>query len=197
MGEQLIQSQLETGKPKIAGRSFLVHQPVYISLVLGLVVILSASGALGQERAEIGIVVGHVSLSDGIEDGARIQAVLMSGQWTSVWNSQVQQRIDNYFAVNSAAINQNPDLFSLISTRAQREAIQFVMSQMQQTLGAEFTDSVVDVSSVGSFEFARVPFGTYRIVVVGQVGEEQRIWSGTVTVRSEIPEFVEIQDRIQ
>jgi hypothetical protein len=197
VGEALIQSQLEAGNPKMAGRSFLVHHPVYISLVLGLVVILSTSGAFGQERAEIGIVVGHVSLSDDIEDSARIQAVLMSGQWTSVWNSQVQQRIDNYFAVNSVAINQNPDLFSLISTRAQREAIQFVMSQMQQTLGAEFNDSVVDVSSVGSFEFPRVPFGTYRIIVVGQVGEEQRIWSGTVTVRSEIPEFVEIQDRIQ
>ena len=150
-----------------------------------------------QEPAETGIVVGQVPLPEDIEDGVDIQAVLLSPQWTTVWNSEVQERIDNYFAVNSAAINENRALFAQISARAQREAMEVVISRMQVSLGDEFSESIRAVSPDGEFEFAGVPFGDYRIIVVGRIGGVTRIWSSAVTIRSSIPEFIEVRDQIQ
>jgi len=169
------------------------------SFWLLLAVIAGATGlaAAAQEPAETGIVVGQVPLPEGIGDLGVIEAVLMSPQWTAVWNSEVQERIDNYFAANSAAINENRALFAQISARAQREAVEVVISRMQVSLGEEFSESVRAVSIDGGFEFAGVPFGYYRIIVVGRIGGATRIWSGAVTIRSSIPEFIEIRDRLQ
>ena len=175
----------------------LVTRHFFLPLLAAVAVALTGLAGAAQEAVETGIIVGQVPLPEDIGDGVVIQAILMSPQWTAIWNGAVQQRIDNYFAANIAAVNENRALFAQISARAQRVAIEVVMARMQVSLGDQFSESVRDVNSDGGFEFGPVPFGDYRIIVAGRIDEVNRIWSGAVTVRSSVPEFIEIRDRIQ
>ncbi len=166
-------------------------------LIFGAAVALSVFASTAQEPSERGIIVGHVELGPDFEGADFREAILLSPEWALAWNMEVQQRIDTLFANNIGAVNRDRDLFSLISSRARRESTTSVIARMQARLGADFGEVVREIMSDGNFEFVDVPFGEYRVIVIAGVGDQGAIWSGTVTIRGTIPEFVEIQDRIQ
>lgn len=168
------------------------------SALVALAIVGNFLPGIAQEAPETGIIVGRVSLPTAPSDGDFVEAILMSPEWATIWNGEVQQRTDAYFANNIAAIDRDRDLFALISRRARQESTTSVIAQMRQRMGESFTDVVQEVQADGNFEFVDVPFGTYRIIVVAGIGEGRLVWSSRpVSVRSPIPEFVEIEDRIQ
>jgi hypothetical protein len=161
-----------------------------------ILVLLLTGPASAQEPAQNGAIVGEIIVEDFVPTSP-IQVVLLSADWSREWNSEVQQRIDSLFAANAAAVNENRSLFRLIAIRARREATAAVVTRMRVALGASFTDMLREASENQTFEFESVPPGDYRVVAVGQNDRVAAVWSGTVTIRGPLPEFVELRAPVQ
>ncbi len=176
----------------LIGFALLVSVPVFWGSVF-------AQGSEAKQESETvrGTIAGHVPILPDAGVSGTPQVVLMSSGWAERWNGDVQQRIDRYFNLYRVAVAEDPALFDEISAMARRDAVVSLVSQMQQALGLEFQDYVREVSPDGRFEFTGVPLGEHKVVVLAEAGKGSLIWAETVNVRSPIPQFIEVQNRIQ
>jgi hypothetical protein len=51
-------------------------------------------------------------------------------------------------------------------------------------------------SENGKFEFKNIPFGEYKILAFGKIGDQDVIWHEFIDVRSSIPRFLELKTRV-
>jgi hypothetical protein len=153
----------------------------------------------GEEPPTVssGTVFGHVALPADLPVEAVSQAILLSPEWSSVWNREVQERIRVYFATNATAVDEDRSLFDRIAYRARMEATAIVVNRMQGTLGTAYAEAVREVGDDGTFEWTNVGFGEYQVVVVSQGGGASYLWAELVRVSSPSPEFVEMEQRFQ
>ena len=145
----------------------------------------------------VGTIVGRVAIDDGMEGSDPPRAVLMSPDWTLVWNRDVQQGLDVYFNRYRDVVARNRDAYSEIAGRAYRDATRSVITEMQRSLGEEFPKWVREVSRDGRFEFTGVPLGDYRVIVLAVVEGRALIWTEALSLSGPIPQFIEVQNVIQ
>ena len=150
-----------------------------------------------QQPPSTGTIFGRVDLGSELAGDDFAEAVLLSPEWAVAWNGEVQRRIDDDFSRNIAAVDRDRELFGLIAERAEREATMAVIARMRASLGGNLGDAVRTIDGDGAFEFARVPYGAYRVIVVASIAGAGRIWSGAVTVRSSVPELVEVLETVR
>ena len=67
---------------------------------------------------------------------------------------------------------------------------------MRRDPSSNASDFIKETSPEGKFEFKNVPFGEYKILAVGKVGDQSVIWQDTVAVQSPIPQFFELKKRL-
>ena len=179
-------------------QTFLIGFALLVSLPVFRGSVFAQESEPGQESEPVrGTIAGHVSILPDAGVSGAPQVVLMSSGWAELWNGDVQQRIDRYFNLYRGAVAQDPALFDEIAAMARRDAVVSLVSQMQQALGLQFKDHVREVSPDGRFEFTGVPLGEHKVVVLAEAGKGSLIWAETVNVRSSIPQFIEVQNRIQ
>ena len=154
-------------------------------------------GAFSKTTPGLGAITGRVEALTTMGLARDLQVVLLSPQWADLWYGEVQKRLDIYFDRYRQFLESRTDFSEQVSGLAQRDAISFVINSMQRDLGEEFQKSIKKVSPDGSFEFNEVPPGNYRVIVLGVIGERILIWSEKLHVRGQIPQFIEVRNRIQ
>ncbi len=145
----------------------------------------------------VGTIAGHVELPEDAAIVDPLQVVLMDPGWVDIWNGDVQKRLDVYWERYRPAFATNKDFFDQVANMARRDAVIFVFSRMQRDLGVRFKDLVREVSAEGRFEFADVPYGQYKVIVLARQNGTNLMWAETVEINGPIPQFIEVENRIQ
>jgi hypothetical protein len=140
-------------------------------------------------QAATGIIAGTVVGS--AQQPERIQVILLSAEYLDLWNGDVQRRLDVYWERYKPAFAKEKELFFQISRMAHIEATDYVLGRMRRDMSA--SDYLKHASPEGRFEFKNVPYGEYKILALGRMGEQQTIWQESVDVRSPIPQFLELK----
>jgi hypothetical protein len=160
------------------------------------VFLLGAFVFLGQKPEKVGIIAGRVVAPAPQKISLPVQIVLLSPQYSDLWNSDVQKRLDVYWERYKPAFAREKEFFLEVSKRAHREAINYVIARMLLDPSSNFLNYVQETSPDGRFEFRNVPYGEYKILAIGKIGDQDVIWQEVVEVRSPIPQFLELKKHL-
>ena len=160
--------------------------------VLFLAVIVSIS----QKADERGVIAGTLVPPAQQKISQPIQVILMTPQYTNVWNSDVQRRLDAYWEQFKPAFAVKKELFIEISKQAHREAANYLLMRMRRDPSSNASDYLKETLPDGRFEFKNIPYGEYAILAIGKVGDQDLMWQEFVRVQSPIPQFLELKKRI-
>lgn len=149
----------------------------------------------GQKPEETGIIAGVVAPQQQ-EISQPVQVILLSSRYTNLWNSDVQKRLDVYWETYKPAFAAQKDFFVQVSRQAHREATSYVLTRMRRDPSTDVSHYLKETSSDGKFEFKNVPFGEYKVLAVGKVGDQEMMWQEFVDVRDAIPQFLEVKKRV-
>ena len=150
-----------------------------------------------QKTDELGMIAGTVDPPAQSKLSQPVQVVLLSSKYTELWNSDVQKQLDVYWERYKPAFAQNKEFFFQVSRMAYKDAMNNIIARMRRDLRTGVSDFLQDTSSEGKFEFKHVPFGEYKILAAGQVGGQDVFWQDSVDVRSPIPQFLDLNKRLQ
>lgn len=145
-------------------------------------------------QVQTGIIAGTVAGIVRRPGSAPVQVILLSPQYADLWNGDVQKRLDVYWERYKPAFAAQKEFFFEVSRMAHKEATDYILGRMRRD--GTLSDYLKQVSPEGGFEFKNVPFGEYKILAVGRVGDEDMIWQESVDVRSPIPQFLELKKRL-
>jgi hypothetical protein len=143
-----------------------------------------------QEPQQTGTIVGS------LVPAQPVQVILLSPEYTDLWSTEVQKRLDLYWQQYQVAVRTRKEYFSELSKQAHRDATYYVLNRMRRDASAKSADYLIQTSTDGKFEFKNVPFGEYRILAIGKIGNQDVIWQEFVNVQSQIPHFLELNKRI-
>ena len=150
-----------------------------------------------QKANELGMIAGTVDLPPQAKISQPVQVILLPPKYTELWNSDVQKQLDVYWERYKPAFAQNKEFFFEVSRMAYRDAMNNIIARMRRDLRAGVSDFLQDTSSDGKFEFKHVPLGEYKILASGQVAGQNVFWQDSVDVRSPIPQFLDLNKRLQ
>ena len=151
---------------------------------------------VGQEPQETGIVAGRVVPPASQQISPPVQVILLPAQYRDLWNSDLQKRLDVYWERYKPAFARQKEFFFEVSTLAHKETTNFVITRMRRDPASNVSNYLTEASPDGRFEFRNVPYGEYKILAVGKVGNQDMIWQDSLEVRSPIPQFLELKKRI-
>src|SRR5207253_5181446 len=151
---------------------------------------------LGQGTEPTGIIAGTVVLPASQKISGPVQVVLLSPRYSDLWSSDLQKRLDVYWERYKPAFARRKEFFFEVSKQAHKEATNYVITRMRRDPSNNFSNYLKDASPDGRFEFRNVPYGEYKILAVGTVGNQDMIWQDSLEVRGPIPQFVELKKHI-
>src|SRR5213593_4440591 len=151
---------------------------------------------LGQGSEPTGIIAGTVTFPASQKSSSPVLVVLLSPRYSDLWNSDLQKRLDIYWERYKPAFARQKEFFFEVSKQAHREATNYVITRMRRDTSSNFSNYLKDASPDGRFEFRNVPYGEYKILAVGTVGNQDMIWQDSLEVRGPIPQFVELKKHI-
>jgi hypothetical protein len=154
------------------------------------------SKAESFETEEVGIIAGNVVPPAGQTISGPLQVILLTPQYAALWNSDVQKRLDLYWERYKPAFAQNKDFFTEVSKLAYRESLQFVLARMRLELRGAASTFIIDSADDGKFQFKSVPFGEYKVLATGKVGQQEFIWQEAIDVKSSVPQFLPLKQRL-
>ena len=158
--------------------------------------LIAAFLLFGQKPEETGIIAGTVVAPASQKISPPVQIILLSARYSDLWNSDVQKRLDAYWERYKPAFARQKEFFFEVSRQAHREATNYVITRMRRDSSSDAANYLKEASPDGKFEFKNVPFGEYKILAVGKIGDQDVIWQESVDVRSPIPQFLELKKRI-
>ncbi len=146
------------------------------------------------QTARMGVIAGSVAVPMDRQLSQPVQVVLLTTQYSTLWDTDVQKRLDSYWERYKPAFIQNKEFFLEVSRRAQIEALDYVIGRMRRDQPAVLSEYVRQASTEGKFEFKSIPFGEYKILAVGRAQNLDLIWQHTVDIRNPIPQFLELKN---
>jgi hypothetical protein len=151
---------------------------------------------LAPAAQETGIIAGTVIIPASQKMSSPVQVILLSPQYSDLWNSDLQKRLDVYWERYKPAFARRKEFFFEVSRQAHRETTNYVITRMRRDPSSNVSNYLKEATPDGKFEFRNVPYGEYKILAVGKIGDQDVIWQGSVDVRSPIPQFLELNKRI-
>src|SRR6266852_9784558 len=94
--------------------------------------LVAATLLLGQETAQTGIIAGTVVFPASQKTSAPVQVVLLSQQYSDLWNSDLQKRLDVYWERYKPAFARQKEFFFEVSKQAHRETTNYVITRMRR-----------------------------------------------------------------
>ena len=150
---------------------------------------------LSQKLPEMGTIAGTVSAPAAERAASKpVQVVLLSAQFTNLWNSDLQKRLDSYWERYKPAFAQNKEYFVEVSRLAQKESFNYIVARMRRDAPEIVTQYVKETLPGGKFEFKNVPFGDYKILAFGGIENQDIVWQDDVQVSTTIPQFLELKN---
>ena len=126
---------------------------------------------------------------------SKAQVILLSPDYTERWNTDVQQRLDNYWERFRPTFIQQKELFAEVTRMAYRDSIDSIVSEMRRSDPKSFSEYVRQ-STDGQFEFKNVPFGKYRLLAIGLVAGQDLIWEESVQLDSSVPRYIQLKKTV-
>jgi hypothetical protein len=158
--------------------------------------VVAAALLVAQKPESTSLITGTVVLPPLQKPSRPVQVILLSSQYMNLWNSDVQKRLDVYWETYKPAFASQKDFFFEISKQAHREATNYVLTRMRRDPSSNLADYLKETSPDGTFEFKNVPFGEYKVLAIGRIGDQDVMWQEFVDVRSSVPQFVEMKKRV-
>lgn len=150
-----------------------------------------------QKAAETGIIAGSVVPPEHQTLAQPVQVVILSPLYTNLWNSDVQKRLDVYWERYKPAFAQKKEFFFDVSRMAHRDAINFIIARMRRDMRNDVATYIQEApADTGKFEFKNVPFGDYKILALGKVGDKDEIWQDSIEIHSPVPQFITLKKRL-
>ncbi len=150
----------------------------------------------GQKPQETGIVSGIVVPPPSQQISAPVQVILLPAEYRELWNSELQKRLDVYWEHYKPAFARRKEFFFEVAEQARKETTNYVVTRMRRDPSSNSSNYLKNASPDGSFEFRNVPYGEYKILAIGTIGNQDVIWQDSLEVRSPIPLFLELKKRI-
>lgn len=158
--------------------------------------VVAALLAVPQKPDQTGIITGTVVAPPLQKLSQPVQVILLSPRYTTLWNSDVQKRLDVYWERYKPAFASQREFFFEVSKQAHREATDYVLTRMRRDPSSNVSDYLKETSAGGRFEFKDVPFGEYKVLAVGKVSDQDVMWQEFVDVHISIPQFLELKKRV-
>jgi hypothetical protein len=149
----------------------------------------------GQESQQTGIIAGTVSAPKQ-EVSQTLQIILLSPRYVDLWTSEVQKRLDLYWQQYQPTFRNRKEFFSEFSKQAHKDATIYVLTRMGRDSSNNLSQYWMEISAGGRFEFKNVPFGEYKVLAIGRIGDQDVMWQEFVDVRNAIPHFLELKKRV-
>jgi hypothetical protein len=159
------------------------------------VLLLTAVLLFAEDPQQTGIVTGAVVVPQQ-EISQPLQVILLSPDYTDLWTSEVQKRLDRYWQQFQTTFRYRKEFFLEMSQRAHQEATNYVVSRMRRAAASNTSELLMQTSRNGRFEFKNIPFGEYKVLAFGKVGDQEVMWHEFIDVRSSIPRFLELKNRV-
>src|SRR5215813_2733600 len=156
--------------------------------------LLSALLASAEKPQQTGIITGSVVLPPQQEISEPVQVILLPPDYADLWVNEVQKRLDRYWQQFQPAFKYRKESFTELSKQAHREATNYVLTRMQRD--SNISRYLMQTSTDGKFEFKNIPFGEYKVLALGKIGNQEVIWHEFIDVRSDIPHFLELKKRV-
>jgi len=157
--------------------------------------LLTAVLLFAEDPQQTGIVTGAVVVPQQ-EISQPLQVILLSPDYTDLWTSEVQKRLDRYWQQFQTTFRYRKEFFLEMSQRAHQEATNYVVSRMRRAAASNTSELLMQTSRNGRFEFKNIPFGEYTVLAFGKVGDQEVMWHEFIDVRSSIPRFLELKNRV-
>src|SRR5688572_15855612 len=142
------------------------------------------------------LIIGSTQPPTGMTISRPIQVVLLPSQYASLWNSEVQQRLDSYWEQYKPTFAERKELFLKISVLAQKEALDLVVARMQRNSQLNIANLIIQSEPDGKFEFKRVPVGDYKIVAAGTLDKVEIMWSEALEIKSPGPVLIHLKTHV-
>jgi len=156
---------------------------------------LTAFLLFAEGPQQTGIITGAVVIPEH-EISQPLQVVLLSPDYEDLWTSEVQKRLDRYWQQFQPTFRYRKEFFLEISPRAHREATNYVLMRMRRDAASTSSELLTQTSDNGKFEFKNIPFGEYKVLAFGKIGDQDVMWHESIEVRSSIPRFLELKKRV-
>src|ERR1051326_6958349 len=159
-------------------------------------VVISAILLAGQKPETTGSITGIVVPSPQQEISYPVQVILLSQQYTDLWHVEVQKWLDLYWERLQPTFRTQKEYFLEFSKQAHKDATNYILYRMRRDMAANASDFLQEFWPGRKFEFKNLPFGEYKILVIGKSGSQDAVWQKFVEVRSSTPQFIEVKQAI-
>jgi len=168
---------------------------MWTSILLGFMLAAQAPAAPTQ-TVTTGTIGGRVTTPAGVTLNQPIQVVLLPPEYAEVWNTDVQERLDNYWEQYKPTFIQQKELFLEVQKMAYRASFQFVVTRMQFDNRGRSSGLIHEATPDGRFEFRNVPAGLYKILAMSRTGNQEIFWSDLVRIAGADPIHIELKKTI-
>jgi len=124
------------------------------------------------------------------------QVVLLPPEYLEMWNTDVQERLDNYWERYKPTFIQQKELFAEVEKMAYRDAFEHIVALMRRDNRTRSADLVRASTADGRFEFKNVPPGRYKILALGRAGNQEMVWADSVDLGGAVPLYVQLKKTI-
>ena len=159
-------------------------------------VLIAAGLLLFQKPVETGIIAGTVALPAGAHLRKPVQILLLTPEYTNLWNSDLQKRLDSYWERYKPAFAQNKEFFFEVSRMAQRESFNYIVTRVRRDSPEIVAQYLKETSAYGKFEFKNIPFGQYQILGLDTIDNKDFVVQATLDLRTAIPQFIELKQHL-
>ena len=168
---------------------------MWSSILLGFMLAVQAPAASTQS-AVTGTLSGSVITPAGARLNQPVQIVLLPPEYAEAWNTDVQERLDNYWEQYKPAFIQQKEFFLEVQKQAYRASFQFIVTRMQFDNRGRSSGLIHEATPDGRFEFKNVPAGLYKILGMSRSGNQEIFWADLVRIASSEPIHIELKKTI-
>jgi|GEM_PF-1524975 len=162
-----------------------------------MIVRLILAFALGAApAAQEGAISGRLVPPGNLVISKPILVVALSSEYTEIWNGDVQLRLDTYWESYKPTFAKDKQLFVEVAQMAYRDALRNIIALMRRDGRLNAANFARESTPDGRFEFRNLPFGEYKIVAAGAVGDREFVWQEVVEVNSAAPRYVQLKKHI-
>lgn len=167
-----------------------------VKALLLTTLLLTGQKPAPAKEPPLGIIAGNIVAPEQTTIKQPLQVLLLNPQYASLWNIKLQEQLDAYWERYKPAFLEKKELFFEVSRMAYQDSLQFVLARMTRDLGPNLKNFRIASTPDGKFEFKNIPFGDYKIVASGRIGDQQYIWQESIDVSSSIPQFLQLKKRV-
>ena len=140
-----------------------------------------------------GTVAGKITPAEGSKLAKPAQVILLSPDYVEQWNTDVQERMDNYWERFKPTFIQQKEMYREVAKMAYRDSFDALARSMQRSNRPRIADFIHNTTPDGKFEFTNIPLGRYKMLAMGTIGFEQVVWQESVELTGSVPLYVDLK----